>query len=189
MYALKKKTMLLLATTTLVMLAYTLPVEAAHISLFGYTDKPQYKAGEKGTLKIWLYNDGTEDVVLKNVTVEYPWHGHYVWEGNETIKNVNTAITVKGNWSTSLTFTIPSDGRATGGFISIRFVTDKLSDTETIYLNVASVPSYLDFKDSDKMLTLFTVLVVLIIVCSAIIAAAIFLSARKSQVVWSKEKE
>jgi len=41
----------------------------------------------------------------------------------------------------------------------------------------------------DKLVTLFTVLVVLVIVCTIIIAATIFLSARKPQVTWKPEEK
>jgi hypothetical protein len=41
----------------------------------------------------------------------------------------------------------------------------------------------------DKLVTLFTVQVVLLIVCTIIIAATIFLSARKPQVTWKAEEK
>lgn len=190
MYALKSKITILLAMTAFLAVALALPVQAAaHINVFGYVDKPQYKISEQGTLNLWLYNDGTEDVILKNITIEYPWHADYIWEGNETIKDIDEVVAVKGNWSTSTTFTIPSDGRATSGNIYIYVVTDKYETYGYIYLNVAASPYYAALQDMDKLQTLFTLLVVLVIVCTIIIAAAIFLSGHKSQVVWNKEKE
>jgi hypothetical protein len=181
--------MLLFALATLTLLAFALPVKGAHIQLFGYSDEPQYKAGERGTLKIWLYNDGADDVVLKNVTVEYPWHGYFIWEGNETIRDINTAIAVKGNWTTTLIFTVPTDGRATGGNVSVQFVTDRYSGSGQIYLDVVKAPAFIENKDVDRLLTLFTLLVVLVIVSTCIIAATIFLSTHRPQEAWSKEKE
>jgi len=71
----------------------------------------------------------------------------------------------------------------------IHFVTQEYSDTGSIYLDVVKAPEYVENKDVDKILTLFTVLVVLVIICTAIIASAIFLSGHRPQVVWSKEKE
>jgi uncharacterized membrane protein len=160
----------------------------ADIEIYGYTDKIQYMPGEKGTVKYWIHNEGTEEVILKNIIIEYPWHSLYVWEGNETIKEINTVILIGGNWSATATFTIPSDGRAIGGYVRITVVTDKVSRSRNIPLNVANAPVYTAFQDMDKIVTLFTVLVVLLIVCTVIIAATMFLAGRKPQVTWTKEK-
>jgi uncharacterized membrane protein len=160
----------------------------ADIEIYGYTDKTQYMPGEKGTLKIWIYNEGTEDIILNNVTIEYPWHSYYIWEGNETI-TVNTAILIGKNWTTTISFTIPTDGRAVGGNIRVTAVTDKVpSRFRNFSLAVANAPIYASLQDIDKIVTLFTVLVVLLIVCTVIIAATMFLTSRKPKVTWKEEK-
>jgi uncharacterized membrane protein len=176
--------------TALVAVAFAPLAKAyASFSLYGYTDKPYYKPGESGTLKFWIYNDGTDDLILKNVTIYYPWH-NLIWGGNETIKpTTDTVISPNGNWSSTVSFTVPSDGRANGGSVSFVVVTDKTSSTEYLSLRVNSVPSYGAFEDMNELVTLFTILVVLVIVCTLIIAATIFLSAHRPQVTWKTEEK
>ncbi len=187
-FKLKEKFLLSTLITALIVLSFASSVRAApSIQIFGYVDKPQYKPGEQGTLHIWIRNDGTEDVILKNVTVEYPWHDYFIWEGNETIKDINTAILVGGNWSATLTFTVPTDGRAitsTISSISVMAVTDKTTEEEGIPMSIAGTPVPTILQDMDRLMTLFTILTVLIIVCTLIIAATIFLSVRRPQVTW-----
>jgi len=192
-FKLKEKLFLSILMSTLVALSFAASVRAApSIQIFSYVDKPQYKPGDTGTLYIWIYNDGTEDVILKNITIEYPWHDYYVWEGNETIKDINTAVLIGGNWSTTSTFTVPTDGRAIAvGIpeIRIRAVTDKTTETRDIPISIASVPVATTIQDMDKLTTLFTIMAVLLIVCTLIIAATIFLSARRPQVTWKAEEK
>lgn len=188
MFKLKEKLILSTLITTLIVLSFASSVRAApSIQIYGYVDKPQYKPGEQGTLHIWIYNDGTEDVILKNVTVKYPWYYYFIWEGNETIKDITTAIPVGGNWSATLTFTIPTDGRAiTSGIssIGVQAVTETTTKTGSIPISIAGTPVPTLIQDMDRLMTLFTILTVLIIVCTLIIAATIFLSVRRPQVTW-----
>jgi hypothetical protein len=187
---LKRKFFLILMAIALSALTFTMPVKAvASITIYGYVDKTQYMPGDTGTLKIWIVNDGTEDIILKSVTIEYPWHYSYIWEGNETIEDINAAILKGGNWSTSRTFTVPTDGRAIGGNIRVHVVTNDPTNTNWIPITVASAPAYESIQDMDKLVTLFTVQAVLLIVCTIIIAATIFLSARKPQVTWKAEEK
>ncbi len=185
-----KRKVLVSIAIALAMLAFASTVKAAaSLEIYGYTDAQQYTLGEKGTLKFWIYNDGTEDFILKNVTIEYPWHYYYIWEGNETIKDINTAILVGGNWSKTLPFTVPSDGRAVGGSIRIVVYTDKLTpQTAYIPINVANAPYHWSLQDMDKLITLFTVQAVLLIISAVIIAATLFLTSRKPKITWKEEK-
>lgn len=171
-------------------LTLTMPVKAAvSIAIYGYVDKTQYMPGDTGTLKIWIVNDGTEDIILKSVTIKYPWNAFYIWEGNETIKDINAAILKGGNWSTTRTFTVPTDGRAKGGSINVDVVTSAVPGTKPISITVASAPTYGSLQDMDKLVTLFTVQVVLLIVCTVIIAATIFISVRRPQATWRTEEK
>jgi hypothetical protein len=158
----------------------------------GYTDKPYYKPGETVTLKFWVYNEGPEDIVLKNITIEYPWHS-VLWGGNKTIKNINAALTKSQNWTYSDTITIPTDGRAGSGYVRITYTYTYGSSTPNpstnIYLSIASVPEYFLFENMDRLVTLITVLVVLVIVGAIIIAAAIFLTMRRPEVTWKAEQK
>ncbi len=187
----KKKILPLLMVTALIALVLTpLANASADFSIYGYTDKTYYKRGEAGTLKFWIYNDGDQDLILKNITIQYPWYSP-IWGGNETMKSLDQTITVNGNASFSSSFTVPSDGRAMGGYIQVKAVTDKHTPfaPEYIPINVAGAPSYGSLEDMDKIVMLFTVLVVLVIICTVIIAATIFLSARRPAAMWSKEEK
>jgi len=192
-FELKEKLLLSTLMMALIALSFASATKAAaNIEIYGYVDKPQYKPSEQGTLRIWIYNDGTENIILYNVTVEYPWHTYYLWEGNETIKDINAAVLVGGNWSTTLTFTVPTDGRAiTSGIsnIKVQAVTDKATETRNIPISIASTPAPTMIQDMDKLITLFTILTVLIIVCTVIIASTVFLSTRRPQVTWKTEEK
>lgn len=171
----KRKIFMMLTTMALLAAAALITqVEAQpSFTIYGYVDKTQYMLGDMGTLRLWIYNDGTVDLILKNVTIEYPWYSPF-WGGNETIKDIDVIISPKGNWSTTRTFTVPSDGRATGGPITIRVGTDKILKTGYVSLNVATAPAYLTLKDMDKLVTLLTIQAILVIVAAAIIATAVF---------------
>ena len=197
---LKGKILLISIAIILVALA-SAPLASAvpTVQVYGYTDKPQYKPGETVTLKFWVYNEGPEDIVLKNVTMIYPWGQTFsgepnpIWGGNKTVKGINAALTKGQNWSYTDTVTIPTDGRATGGSIIITYTYTYGSTTSSpssfIQLNVASVPWYMSTENMDKIVTLFTVLVVLVIVGAVIIAATIFLAVHKPQVTWKAEQK
>jgi hypothetical protein len=112
-----------------------------------------------------------------------------IWGGNLTISGSDAVINPQGNWTTSLTFTVPNDGRATSGAIHITVVTDKIpSETGSIFLNVATATGVVAFENMDTLLMLFTFLIIITLICTVIIAAAIFLSARRPQVTWKAEQ-
>jgi hypothetical protein len=85
-----------------------------------------------------------------------------------------------------ITFTVPTDGRGVPTGVSIRIGTNKgyVDEGGSYYINVYTAPKYME-----QVITLFTIQVVLIIVCTIIIAATIFLSARRPQVVWKAEEK
>jgi uncharacterized membrane protein len=177
--------------TTLIAMTLTRPVNAvASVSIYGYVDRPQYMPGDSGTLKIWIVNTGDEDLILKTVTIRYQWNSYYIWEGNETIDDINAAVLVGENWSTSVTFTVPTDGRATSGYISVSVETDKVTPpSKSIYMSVASPETVGLLQDFGNLVTLFTVLVVLVIVSAIIIAATLFLTKSRPQVTWKAEEK
>lgn len=190
---LKRRFVLILMAIALSALAFTTSVKAAaNVSIYGYVDKTQYKPGDTGTLKFYVYNDGPDEIVLKNVTIRYPWYSP-IWGGNETIKNTNAVLSKGKNWNTTTTFTIPNDGRAAGSYIHLEYVytigTAVYTRSADISINVAGAPSYGSLQDMDKLVTLFTVQAVLLIVCTIIIAATIFLSRHRPQVTWKAEEK
>jgi hypothetical protein len=190
---LKRKFILIVMAIALSALTFTMPVKAvAHVEIYGYVDKTQYMPGETVTLKFYIYNDGPDEIVLKNVSIYYPWYSP-IWGGNETIKNIDAVLSKGKNWNNTQTSTIPNDGRATGSKIHLECTyaigTSMYTRSDDIPINLASTPTYESLKDMDKLVTLFTVQVVLLIVCTIIIAATIFLSARKPQVTWKAEEK
>ena len=161
---------------------------AAVVRIYGYVDKAQYQSGDEGKLKIWIVNEGDEDLILQNISVTYPWNSYLPWEGNESLEKLGKVVLIEGNTTYEFDFTIPSDGRAISwGSISIYVETDKDTESTTIPMSIASPPTRLEVKDMDNVITLFTVQIVIAIIAALIIAAAVFLSGRRSGVTWQKE--
>lgn len=169
----------------------------ATVNIYAWTDKTSYDPGEHGKLTIVIRNDRTdEDLIIYNITITYPWFAYTgeKWEGNDTI-TVNEAISKNGGTKTyAKEFTVPSDGRAVTSMyytaqISIVIYVDKApyQYPKNTPIYIKSTPLYMSLEDGDKLITLFTVQVVLVIVCTVIIAATIFLSARRPQVMWKAE--
>ncbi len=161
---------------------------AAIVRIYGYVDKAQYQSGDEGKLMIWIVNEGDEALILQNISVIYPWHYHLPWEGNESIELIGEVVLVEGNTTYDFDFTVPDDGRAIGGgSISVRVETDKDTTSTNIPMWISSPPTRLEVKDMDNLITLFTVQIVIAIIAALIIAAAVFLSGRRSGVTWQKE--
>lgn len=154
-----------------------------------WTDKAEYYAGESGTLYIRYYNSHGSAVTISKIFVKYDnWVGYVndKWEGNQTI-DVNSAIASKEVFKNETRFTVPSDGRAMSTPVSVTIEFSEVgipASSESQTIMVAQTPRYMD-----NIVTLFTVLVALVILSTLIIAATIFLSARRPQVMWSKEEK
>jgi len=154
-----------------------------------WTDKPRYNLGEKGTIHIAFLNTRDFGVKVENLTVTYKsWQAYKDgnWIGNETHTiGVNVG---KGNvYLIDVTFTVPNDGRAKGECnVDVRIGTDYGYETKpnVVSIEVSETPTYME-----QIVTLFTIQVVLIIVCTVIMAATIFLSARRPQVTWKSEEK
>jgi hypothetical protein len=167
----------------------------AGLTVYGYTDQSFYKPGDSGTLRFWVYNSGTVDLVLKNVSIYYPWYNPAgLWAGNDTIiPPTSTAlVVVGGNWSGTDSFTVPSDGRAPSGTSSIRIVvgTDEfISPAFTVSLTVTSVPSYFSLQNMGDLTLWLEALVALVVVAALIVAAAIFLALRMRRMPSKSEQK
>jgi hypothetical protein len=152
-----------------------------------WTDKQKYVAGEKGTLYIAFYNNRDVAVTIQNITITYySWMAYTgeKWVGNET-QTVNIPLSAKDTHVfDDITFTVPTDGRAVTTTVYVEIGTDHGYKSGSGYINVPEVPSYMG-----QIVTLFTILVVLLIVCTIIIAATIFLSARRPQVTWRPQEK
>jgi uncharacterized membrane protein len=190
----KKRVLLLFVVLAATALAFSPLCNAiASLTIYGYTDQTFYRPGDTGTLKFWIYNDGTEDLILKNLTIQYPWYSPVgLWGGNDTIiPSTATVIPPGGNWSSTNSFTVPNDGRVPSGSSSIRIsaFTDKTTHSSTIPLSVTSVPFYFSLQNMDQLTMWLTILVALMVVCALIIAAAIFISVRTRQMTWRSEQK
>ena len=163
-------------------------VNAQPPTVTAWTDKSEYAPGEKGTLHVVFYNDGASAVTIEEIEVIFTGWRAYIndeWQGNQTIE-IDQAVVSKGIYEKEITFTVPTDGRAESTSVDIT-ITTELADISPLwdpYISVAYTPKYME-----QVVTLFTVQVVLLIVCTIIIAATIFLSARRPQVTWKQAEK
>ena len=160
--------------------------------IVAWTDKPQYLAGQTGKLYITYNNDRIDPVTIHNITIVYEEWWAYInnaWVGNTTFEPTDTekSVTEETAYTFETGFTVPSDGRArtTAVFIVV-YTNEPIPDS--LYVNigirVVETPAYVE-----QIVTLFTIQVVLLIVCTIIIAATIFLSARRPHVTWKQEEK
>ena len=167
------------------------------VNIYAWTDKTYYEPGESGKLTIVVRNDRKDvDLILYNITITYPWFAYTgeKWEGNETITVGETLLKNGGNVKTfTRPFTVPPDGRAVtytyGARITVRANVDKspFHYEAYPYIYITSVPYLMSISDWDKLMTLVTIHVVLVIVCTIILAATIFLSRRRPKTVFEEE--
>ena len=159
-----------------------------------WTDRSEYALGETGTLYIAFYNDKPDAVTIEKIFIIFNnWRAYRngQWEGNQTLE-VNEALVSKGVCVTETTFVVPTDGR--GGYTSVDIIirtTERgdifIPSPYTLILRpsitVTETP-----KHMEQIVTLFTVQVVLTIICTIIIAGTIFLSSRRPKMMWQKEE-
>jgi hypothetical protein len=155
--------------------------------MMAWTDKPDYAPGESGTLNIVFYNDRAYAVTIQKIFVVF--NGWWIykdgeWEGNQTL-TANKAVAINETYVTSVAFTVPTDGRAESTTVSITFRTAEIGDIPLYGSIVVTITP----RSMDQIVTLFTVQVVLIIVCTIIVAATIFLAMRRPQVTWKAEEK
>ena len=155
-----------------------------------WTDRSEYAPGETGTLHIIFYNDGPDAVEIKKIIIIFEYWRAYKndqWEGNKTLE-VNEAVVSKGVYVTETTFTVPTDGRAVSTSVDVTVQTED----GDIYIPLLQKPSITVAetpRHMEQIVTLFTVQVVLTIICTIIIAATIFLSSRRPKMMWQKEEK
>jgi len=152
-----------------------------------WLDKPIYGPGDSGTVFISYYNGGANAITIRQITIIYDeWmvYRNGQWEGNQTI-DVNQAVVSKGIYENQTDFTVPTDGRGTSTTVNVYFDTVEAGTIRAgTTISVTQTPMF-----SQQLITLLTVLLVLMIVCTVIIAATIFLSARRPQVTWKTEQK
>jgi hypothetical protein len=161
-------------------------------AITSWSDKPLYNQGESGKLSIALYNPRDSAITITKVVVTFEaWRAFNegVWEGNTTI-DVNKALVSGETCLVETEFTVPTDGRAVTTPVEIEVYTKEagimtMPHGEAFYIRVSEAPpNYMS-----QIVSLLTIQVVLMIVCTVIIAAAIFLSTRKPKTVWREEEE
>lgn len=178
----------LLILSMLLCISITKAQEPDEVTL--WTNKSAYAPGEKGTLYVAFYNNRNEAVAIKNVTVTYNAWKAYIggtWVGNETYTMdvpLSGKTTKLLNEVVEITFTVPTDGRAVDTTVDVRIGTDKGFENGRITIRLVETSRYME-----QIVTLFTIQAVLLIVCTVIIAATIFLSARRPQVMWKAEEK
>ncbi len=152
-----------------------------------WTDRPSYSPGEKGTLFVALYNNRDVAIAIKNITLIFEdWLAYTgdAWIGNET-RTMDVALPGgRTHVFNDLAFTVPADGRAETTNVYVEIWTDHGYESGVSTVYVPEVPTSIG-----QIVTLFTILVVLMIVCTIIIAATIFLSARRPPVTWRPEQK
>jgi len=156
-----------------------------------WTDKSEYSPGQTGKLYVTYNNVRDSPVTIRNITVVFEEWFAYVnnaWVGNLTYTPAENEKTVTEHTARTfeISFTVPSDGRAKTTYVDIRVYTN-LPTADRFWpfsISVLETPAYME-----QIITLFTIQVVLLIVCTIIIAATIFLSTRRPTITWKKEEK
>jgi len=163
--------------------AQSVAAQVSGVTVNVWTDKPQYKPGEKGILKISVLNERDEPIEIRNITIEYPWFAYDAkegeWVGNETLKLDPAEILSSkgGHYYKEVEFTIPSDGRAImEGPLRIDIATNKGVIPVFPDLSVATLSLPVSIVALDTWMTSLTAVIV---VCTIILAAVIFLATRR----------
>lgn len=188
---LNKLALVLIALNVSVLLLMPLASAQEPKTITIWTDKSVYTPGDTGTLNIAFYNFEGRTLLIKSIVIVYDaWQAYDPndgWQGNQTI-NIGRAYVNKEFYYNTTKFTVPTDGRANSTSVHVIV---RISDPPDIgaiedygYITVYQTPKYIE-----QVVTLFTILVVLIIVCTVILAATIFLSARRPRVTWKQNGE
>jgi hypothetical protein len=157
-----------------------------------WTDKHGYSPGQTGKLYVAYNNNWKDPVTIRNITVVFSEWWAYIndaWVGNLTYTPSEDDKTI-AEYTTrvfEISFTVPSDGRARQTDAEIKVYTNLPYSNQpsiTPEISVFETPVYIE-----QVITLFTIQVVLLIVCTIIIAATIFLSARRPQVTWRPQEK
>lgn len=180
----KKVFAFIMVTVSMLLLAPLVSAPPQTVTV--WTDKSEYAPGQAGTLHIVFYNNKGRTVTIENITITFEsWKAYKSgqWEGNQTIE-VKEAFIVGKILQNDVSFTVPTDGRGVPTWVKVEIYADVyIPDTE-FGISVSHTPLYWE-----QTITLLTILVVLLIVCTIIIAATIFLSARRPQVTWRPQEK
>jgi hypothetical protein len=172
------KTLVFVTAITMLFITAGAYSQTAPPMITTWTDKIDYAPGETGTMYIRFYNDRVGAVELSRITIIFgSWRAYLndQWEGNRTIE-VDQTLAENGIYQTDTKFTVPTDGRAKTTSVDVYFETDIPSSpthwSQTIFVSQTS-------RYDEQVTTLLTVIAVLLIVCTVIIAIPIFLLTRR----------
>jgi hypothetical protein len=188
----RKILILSLACVTFALLAPLVKAQGPTSILTAWTDQPQYSPGQAGTLYVTYNNARNDPVEIRNITVVFAGWWAYTssgWVGNLTYVPTDTEKTINGHavHTFQVSFTVPSDGRAVTTVAEVTVNTNLASPDYLVPgldIVVSTTPAYMT-----TIINLFTVQVVLLIICTIIIAAAIFLSGRRPPATWKTEEK
>lgn len=186
----RRKIIVLLVFATLSLVLMPL-VYANGIHVYVNKDKYEYAPGETGTISVVLRNTGNDPIEVHNVSIQFTaWMMYTVdgWDelGNDTIV-YDEAIVVGGNKTVALediSFTVPSDGRAVSTNVELWIYSNLPGPLQPYAEQINVVPSSQRsiLRALDNIVVLLTVAAILAILGAMIIAAAVFLSARRPNV-------
>jgi hypothetical protein len=187
----KKILILSLACIAFALFAPLVKAEGPTSILTAWTDQPQYSPGQSGTLYITYNNNRASPVTIHNITIVFEGWWAYTsagWVGNLTYvpTDAEKTITEHTVHTFQVSFTVPSDGRAISTLADVTVNTNLASADYLLprpSIEVVTTPVYMT-----QITTLFTIQVVLLIICTIIIAAAIFLSGRRPATWRTEEK-
>lgn len=180
-------------------------VDANGIDVYINLNKVEYEPGEQGTIYVSIRNTSEDPIEVKKIYVEFSNWMLYTEEGWDELGNMTIVysppIQIPSENGTvdldPISFTVPTDGRATSTSARIFAQTNEgLVQGYTGFGTAARVPIVSVIESSnrsllravDNIVVLMTVVAILAIVGSIIIAAAVFLSGRRSRVMWRKEE-
>ncbi|MEM3577463.1 MAG: hypothetical protein QXX51_03295 [Candidatus Bathyarchaeia archaeon] len=182
-----RKETLLLALFIIPMLFAVAHADANVKTITAWTNKQIYVPGERGTLYVNFYNSGASTVEIKNITVRYKSWQAYIdgkWVGNETF-SVNENVTDGSVATLAIPFNVPSDGRAQETTVDIEIGTSLGLETK---LDATAIKVSENSPYMEQIVALFTIQAVLLIVCTIVISATIFLSTHKPPSAIKKEE-
>jgi uncharacterized membrane protein len=186
-----------LTLVAIAMLSFMLApsILAADFAVYPSLDKVQYAPGEQGKISMVIRNVGADPIEIKNISVVFDnWMMYTVdgWDklGNQTI-DYSDLDPIGSNKTVALedvSFTVPTDGRATSTDVSIRIYTNEGYRPYEVHVSVVD-PEVLSLQRSmDNIVTLLTLVAILAVISAIIVAAAIFLSGRRPGSTWQKEE-
>jgi hypothetical protein len=187
----KGKIALLFAVTMLLTFSAISDVKAdPSMHVYTYTDRIQYRPGESGTIKILIINTASDVGIIKNVTIEYPWYIPGLG-GNDSINDVSQTLTLNQNWTSSVSFTIPTDGRVanyagtTSAHITLYYdysvanTPHSTSRSTDVAMNIVSAPMLFSVQELNMLTILLILLIIAVLVSALIVAYAVVRTTRR----------